>query len=167
MPFLRPCSGCNRHVRSEEARCPFCDAEIAAVLRPSPVPSGRIGRAALMAFGAALATASIAGCKGEEPAIEPEESAKTARPDTETRTTPAEENRGRQQGSAAKDDTAPMKSPFLVGSEPPSTAPTNQEPARVVPTVKPPPPVTATPIKQWNHAKPYGAPPADGIVDVV
>jgi hypothetical protein len=161
-------------------KCPFCAAELALDERPPPVPAGRVGRAALMAFGTALATASLAGCnKGEEPAIGAEESAPTARPDTDTRSAPAEqENRGRQ-GSAVRDDAAPIKSPFLVGSEPPPTTPSNndglgarpQETARpvIVPTVSTvkPPPTSTWNQKRWNQAKPYGAPPADGMLDVV
>jgi hypothetical protein len=119
-----------------------------------------------MAFGAAIATASLAGCKGDEPAIGAEESA--ARPDTETRSAPAEEDR-RRPGSAEKDDTAPIKSPFLVGAEPP---PLPQETARpvVVPpvnTVKRPQPDITRDQKRWNQAKPYGAPPADGLPEIV
>lgn len=177
MPHLRPCPQCSRHVRSNEVRCPFCDSALAVDDRAPLVPAGRIGRAALMAFGAALATASLAGCnnKGEEPAIEAEEGAPTARPDTETRAAPAEEDRRRPQGSVAKDDGAPIQSPFLVGSEPPPSN-VDTRPAEtaspVVPTVNtikkpPPPPPDITNRNHWNHAKPYGAPPADGLLEVV
>jgi hypothetical protein len=143
--------------------------------RPPPVPAGRIGRAALMAFGAAIATASLAGCKGDEPAIGAEESAPAARPDTETRSAPAEEDR-RRPGSAVKDETAPIRSPFLVGAEPPPSPPSNndarpQETARpvVVPPVKTiqPPHDINQDQKRWNQAKPYGAPPADGMPEIV
>ncbi|MFN7696980.1 MAG: hypothetical protein ACK6CU_19950 [Deltaproteobacteria bacterium] len=58
---LRPCSSCARHIRATENACPFCHA----VLEPSPTtatgPSvGRLGRAALFAFGAAATTAALA-----------------------------------------------------------------------------------------------------------
>lgn len=47
---LTLCGGCARHVKSDAARCPFCDAEvIAPELRE--VPSG-LSRRALMALGA-------------------------------------------------------------------------------------------------------------------
>ncbi|NUQ73285.1 MAG: hypothetical protein HUU21_07000 [Polyangiaceae bacterium] len=183
MPHLRPCSGCNRHVRSDEVRCPFCDDALPVDERPPPIPAGRMGRAALMAFGAAIATASLAGCDGKKDgdlAIGAEESAPTARPDTETRTAPAEQERRKPQGSAVRDDAEPMKSPFLVGAEPPPTPPSNAaarpaETAVAVPPVNtikkppppPPPPPDVTTRNHWNHAKPYGAPPADGLLDEV
>jgi|GEM_PF-1194559 len=176
MPHLSPCPQCSRHVRSDEVRCPFCDGALALDERPPPVPAGRIGRAALMAFGAAIATASLAGCKGEEPAIGAEESAPTARPDTETRSAPAEDDR-RRPGSAEKADTAPIKSPFLVGAEPPPLPPSSidarpQETAGpvVVPpvnTIKRPPPDNTWNQKRVNKAMPYGAPPADGMPEIV
>ena len=63
MHQLVPCSGCDRHVRADEPACPFCgEAPSAAARRPSArrVPE-RAGRAAMFAFGAALAAAS-SGC---------------------------------------------------------------------------------------------------------
>jgi hypothetical protein len=175
MSHLRPCSDCDRHVRSDEVRCPFCGGALEVDDRPPPVPTGRIGRAALMAFGAALATASLAGCKGEEPAtIGAEEGAPTARPETETRTAPREreDDSRRRPGSVEKADSAPMQSPFLVGAQPPPTPPTSD--ARPAQTVPPPvKTVTTAPTdsnwnqKRWNQAKPYGAPPADGMPEIV
>lgn len=58
---LAPCSGCRRHVSAEADSCPFCGAAITS----SPVagsPSARLGRAAIFAFGAAVASAGLAGC---------------------------------------------------------------------------------------------------------
>jgi hypothetical protein len=64
---LVPCSGCLRHVRASESSCPFCGVALdhAAVSEPV-LPTKRLGRAALFAFGATLA-ASITGtaCGGE------------------------------------------------------------------------------------------------------
>jgi hypothetical protein len=60
MNSLRPCPACLRHVRAAEARCPFCDAALAAVMMPSRAKAPRLGRAALIALGAAAATASLA-----------------------------------------------------------------------------------------------------------
>lgn len=68
---LRPCVSCGRHVRASERACPFCHAS----LDPTPTPPsgvsspgvGRLGRAALFAFGAVATTAvgaSVEGCSG-------------------------------------------------------------------------------------------------------
>jgi hypothetical protein len=60
MSTLVPCSGCNRHVKSDETNCPFCQAAVTPVTtgactgrcaRPAP---GRLVGAALVAAGAAL-----------------------------------------------------------------------------------------------------------------
>lgn len=62
---LRPCASCGRHVRATESACPFC----ATALEPLPTPPsstravGRLGRAAIFAFGA-VATTSAAACGG-------------------------------------------------------------------------------------------------------
>jgi hypothetical protein len=56
---LAQCTGCRRHVRTIEARCPFCGAEReTAVVEPAPVL--RLSRA--VTFVAALA---IGGCQSE------------------------------------------------------------------------------------------------------
>lgn len=130
-----------------------------------------------MAFGTVVATASVAGCKGDAPAVEAEAEQTTpvTRPDTEKRAVPAEDEK-RREGSAEKADPEPMKSPFLVGSEPPNTGaaagdpPDSGRPPPLPPvqtqTVKRPPP----PPPDWKHrnkAMPYGAPPADGLIEIV
>jgi hypothetical protein len=58
MSSLVPCPGCDRHVRSDETTCPFCQAALAPT-RPcvggcSGPPAARLARAALVAAGAAL-----------------------------------------------------------------------------------------------------------------
>jgi hypothetical protein len=60
MSALVPCPGCNRHVKSDETNCPFCQAAVAPVASEScsgrcarPFPS-RLASAALVAAGAAL-----------------------------------------------------------------------------------------------------------------
>jgi len=68
MSHLRPCSSCSRHVRADETRCPFCEATLAIDTNPPPVPSKRLGRAARMAFGAAVTTGAIVACGGGQPA---------------------------------------------------------------------------------------------------
>jgi hypothetical protein len=54
---LVPCPGCDRHVRTTDAACPFCAARLPADLARRAVPSApqRLGRAAAFAFGASLA----------------------------------------------------------------------------------------------------------------
>lgn len=62
MIHLVPCDGCARHVRSDDDACPFCGASIAPAPAPAN-PRGRLGRAALFAFGAAVAaTVGATGC---------------------------------------------------------------------------------------------------------
>jgi len=58
MSSLIPCPGCDRHVKSDETTCPFCQAALAST-RPcvggcSGPPPARLARAALVAAGAAL-----------------------------------------------------------------------------------------------------------------
>jgi len=74
MGALVPCSGCNRHVKSDEAICPFCQAALAPqasgacsgrCARPSPA---RLVSAALVAAGAALLGA---GCESSQSAVVP------------------------------------------------------------------------------------------------
>jgi hypothetical protein len=63
-PRLAPCPGCHRHVRLDERACPFCGAALATAAPPperTAVPTQRLGRAALFAFGSAIAT-SAPGC---------------------------------------------------------------------------------------------------------
>jgi hypothetical protein len=62
---LRPCGSCGRHVRVSENACPFCRASI----DPTPTPPsarvvGRLGRAAIFAFGAAATTVAVASSEG-------------------------------------------------------------------------------------------------------
>lgn len=57
---LQPCPTCARHVRATESACPFCGAAIELAITPR-TPSERLGRAALFAFGAAMAT-NVAAC---------------------------------------------------------------------------------------------------------
>lgn len=62
---LSPCPSCARHVRSASNECPFCRAALVPVVRSAPnLP--RLGRAAILAFGATVA--STACCP---PAAEP------------------------------------------------------------------------------------------------
>jgi len=74
MSTLVPCSRCNRHVKSDETTCPFCQGAVTPV---APVPcSGRCARpsvprlvsAALVAAGAALLGAA---CENSHSTIAP------------------------------------------------------------------------------------------------
>ncbi|MBX3274389.1 MAG: hypothetical protein KF729_29260 [Sandaracinaceae bacterium] len=56
-----PCTGCGRHVRADDEACPFCGAAFAGA-PPRPSPTARLGRAALFAFGAAVASAGLGAC---------------------------------------------------------------------------------------------------------
>lgn len=61
MDSFVPCPSCTRHARATEPCCPFCGAVLPLSLRQSVprVVERRLGRAATLAFGAALAAA---GC---------------------------------------------------------------------------------------------------------
>ena len=61
--MLRPCTACTRHVRAEEAVCPFCAATIEAAPSAATNLGLRLPRAARAALGAA-AVVAIAGCGG-------------------------------------------------------------------------------------------------------
>ena len=74
MSALVPCSGCNRHVKSDETTCPFCQAAVSPVASGScagrcarPAPARLVG-AALVAAGAALLGA---GCENSNSTIVP------------------------------------------------------------------------------------------------
>lgn len=55
---LVPCVACGRHVRAAETACPFCQAILAGSAPEPTLPSGRLSRAALVAFGLAVAGAA-------------------------------------------------------------------------------------------------------------
>ena len=68
MSQLTPCPECQRHVRTTEARCPFCDSALSLADVPAPaLPRRRLGRAATFAFGASVvgATALVACSDGD------------------------------------------------------------------------------------------------------
>ncbi len=66
---LEPCPSCRRHVRIDEATCPFCAAAVPAH-EPRRITTGRFTRAAVFA-GASLATAACGGkTKGPEQEIQ-------------------------------------------------------------------------------------------------
>jgi hypothetical protein len=63
MNRLIACGACARHLRATEPACPFCGAALPELAPEAPrrVP-GRIGRAAILAFGATLSATSLGAC---------------------------------------------------------------------------------------------------------
>src|SRR5450432_3685416 len=64
MKHLVPCPECNRHVRVSELECPFCASPLDLANTPPPqLPRSRLSRAATLAFGATLVSATaISAC---------------------------------------------------------------------------------------------------------
>lgn len=111
MKPLRPCPACSRHVRVTETSCTFCGEALETVTLPKVAPPARLGRAALLAFGAAAATATIAACtSGTGPIVA---------------------------DASVDDGGSDAQVPETGGQD------------------------------TGSIAKPYGAPPADGLLDVV
>jgi hypothetical protein len=49
--MLQPCGECRRHVRIDEARCPFCDCELSLAQDAwDAIALPRLGRSALLTF---------------------------------------------------------------------------------------------------------------------
>ena len=67
MTHLVPCPACQRHVRAAETACPFCEVALDTSNTVAPeLPTQRLGRAALFAFGATLAASLTAtACGGD------------------------------------------------------------------------------------------------------
>ena len=67
MKHLVPCPECNRHVRVSERECPFCALPLDLADTPPPMlPRGRLSRAATLAFGATIASATaLSACGGD------------------------------------------------------------------------------------------------------
>jgi hypothetical protein len=67
MNHLVPCPECSRHVRVSEQECPFCALPLDLAGTPEPqLPRGRLSRAATLAFGATLVSASaLAACSSD------------------------------------------------------------------------------------------------------
>ena len=63
MVRLLACPGCERHVRSTESECPFCDRALEGALPRALAPMPELSRAAAVFIGAA----ALVGC-GKEPA---------------------------------------------------------------------------------------------------
>ena len=67
MTHLVPCPSCERHVRASETTCPFCGSTVDLSGVPPPaLPNRRLGRAALVAFGATIAAGvATTSCGGD------------------------------------------------------------------------------------------------------
>ncbi|MEO7035702.1 MAG: hypothetical protein ABI548_17360 [Polyangiaceae bacterium] len=67
MKHLVPCPECGRHVRVSETACPFCALPLDLAGTPEHrLPTSRLSRAATLAFGATLVSATaLAGCGGD------------------------------------------------------------------------------------------------------
>jgi hypothetical protein len=69
MDRLEPCPHCRRHVRISESSCPFCAEDVSALARlpARDMPTKRLGRAALFAFGvgAAATAGNTVACTDE------------------------------------------------------------------------------------------------------
>ena len=67
---LLPCPRCRRHVRADEARCPFCAGDLSLATQASATRVPRLPRAAMFLFAASTAVAgtAIAGCSSSDTA---------------------------------------------------------------------------------------------------
>lgn len=62
---LEPCPSCKRHIKLDEAACPFCSTPLSddfRAQRARPRPRARLGLRATFAFGLTVAT----GCGGKD-----------------------------------------------------------------------------------------------------
>lgn len=66
---LVPCGGCHRHVRANEAACPFCAQPLADVSLDGIVPDApqRLSRAGVLAFAAAFLSTACPSQPGPAP----------------------------------------------------------------------------------------------------
>lgn len=152
MRTLRPCTSCARHVLVEERVCPFCDALLALDRAPHAQPMRRLARAAQAAFAASV----IAGCHEE-----------VRKPDDAVKITVDSSIAADSSAAADAADAKPGMGNVDVDE---------QQAAFVDATTEAAPPdaathvVDAAPTKKWvkppPHGvnKPYGAPPADGLL---
>ncbi len=70
---LSPCPSCSRHVKTTEARCPFCGSAFSEIFAQSAIagPTQRLSRAAAFAFTASLA---VQGCGGTTSTVSQQDS---------------------------------------------------------------------------------------------
>lgn len=139
---LRLCEVCMRHVRDHEARCPFCDAALGAIARAAPKPA----RARALQF--AVVAIALAGCEEKKP--DPVSTPPKVDP---VATAPVVIDTG----TAIADTYTEPVDAFSgdVSTALPHPRPKPTVTVTVTATAKLPPP---------NLNKPYGAPPADGLL---
>lgn len=178
MSHLRPCPGCERHVRADVTLCPFCDAALAADTGSPVLPAARLGRAAHMAFGAAAVAASLSvvACAKNPAGDDSSNIAQPygAPPDRTTVVRPVQPDAAPPEGTniAQPYGAPPDPRPLDSGPLAMTVVDAGHEAGKVdAGKAKPPPTVTATATvapRDWgNHNKPYGAPPADGMGEIV
>jgi len=67
--FLQPCPHCQRHIRTNETSCPFCDTDVSGAFDgvPAPrLPAGRLSRAALLALGTVVSSVPLTACASDD-----------------------------------------------------------------------------------------------------
>lgn len=62
---LVPCTTCQRHIRADEASCPFCGAEGPKEVSVSRAATGRMTSLMVMTFRAAAVSAAVTACGGD------------------------------------------------------------------------------------------------------
>jgi hypothetical protein len=70
-PHLRPCPSCARHIRVNEAGCPFCKGGLTESFHAGPKPeppAGRLTRAALFALGTSAMSLAPGCSSSSQPA---------------------------------------------------------------------------------------------------
>ena len=104
---LVPCNTCRRHVRLDEASCPFCGGAVPAAIASPETSTPRLGRAALAALGAIGVGLGLAGCP--TPMATLYGGPPTPRPEPTTSTS-----------ASASDSTAPAASEVAIYGAPPA-----------------------------------------------
>jgi len=134
-----PCPSCRRHVRVDEAACPFCGVAIAS-LRATPDATSRMSRARLFVFATTVGvTAATIACPSGRGNIAQPYGVPPRDPDEMIEAGPSEQS-----------ETSAIAPPATIEPPPPGTAPTLPNTG---PTTKPTYPGPGGPVAM------YGAPP--------
>jgi hypothetical protein len=132
---LVPCPNCRRHIRCDEAACPFCGAKPAARCTASAFrPIGRMSRAALVAAGTAGSLLGALECGGQ--VNEPTDSGAVSSGSSSGSSSSSPSDADREEGMS---DGAPMDAPTEAATDAPRDAP--REAPSVVPPYGLPPPM--------------------------
>lgn len=158
---LVPCAGCHRHVRADEAACPFCGGSLAgaSVEGIVPEPAQRMSRAGMLAF--ATAFLSSACHPTEPPAPPPQPTVADAGSVMAIYGAPAPRDPGAQ-GNIYGGPPPPQ--PMTDAGLTPIPAPTPTPNDLAVPAYGAPPPAPPTPPTRPTRppgsvSTRYGAPP--------